>query len=230
MGEEVKVSNLKYKQLSLVDEKLSLDFVTLRMGAKDSGRKKEFSLFIVGQFLLWREPETCRNTKKSREDCVLTLISLAGTYNPGSLFLNQMIWGDVSTFLQPKKKGGGRIKGPWAGDLLTQRSPPSTGAAGTTTLLWHLCKRKGGSTEPTQGSPLPGLTAEMRETQPGPSRQSLVLQLEPDFEHWSSSARFLSNNANLQRFTVNHSFMRNLTSTILFNTQNNPVKMIEQEQ
>lgn len=52
MGEEVKVSNLKYKQLSLVDEKLSLDFVTLRMGAKDSGRKKEFSLFIVGQFLL----------------------------------------------------------------------------------------------------------------------------------------------------------------------------------
>lgn len=52
MGEEVKVSNLKYKQLSLVDEKLSLDCITLRMGANNSGIEKEFSLFIVGQFLL----------------------------------------------------------------------------------------------------------------------------------------------------------------------------------
>lgn len=56
---------------------MSLDFVTLRTEAHGSGGEKAFSLFIVGQFLLWGRPETCRNTEKSREGCGPTLISLA---------------------------------------------------------------------------------------------------------------------------------------------------------
>lgn len=61
---------------------MSLDLITLKMGANCSGGEEAFRVFIVGPFLLHRRPETCRNTKKFREDCVPTLISLARNYKP----------------------------------------------------------------------------------------------------------------------------------------------------
>lgn len=54
----------------------------LEWGQMAEEKKYSLSHFIVGQFLIQRRLETCRNTRKSREGCVPTLSSLARDPKP----------------------------------------------------------------------------------------------------------------------------------------------------
>ena len=54
----------------------------LQWGQMVEEKRHLFFCFIIGQLLRQRRPETCMNTKKSRDSCVPTLISLARDPKP----------------------------------------------------------------------------------------------------------------------------------------------------
>lgn len=71
--------------------------------------ERKHSLSLVGRFLLHRRPDTCRKSKKSREDGGPTLVSLARNCKPRKCIFGP---GDIRWFVclpptQTKRRGGG---------------------------------------------------------------------------------------------------------------------------